>query len=116
MQLSTGLFTVGVASVALLLAIWAVVVAYRAQKYCYRNTAAKLSRKALTDLQVAVTENADSVTALYESLRKLRARITMRQHRVNGKSAADGIPDSRDDPDGYKRAMRLQLRKAGTLR
>lgn len=115
-MLSTQLFTIGLSISALLVAILAVYVAFRAQNYCYRNSAAKLSSKALTDLQVAVTENADSLTALHESLRKLRAKITMRQHRVNGKTPAGDIPDSRVDPDGYKRAMRLKLRQSGVVK
>lgn len=107
------LIALGVAGLALGIALFslgdgrkrAVAVA----NYVTKHNKASVSLKRMTDLEVQMTEISDSVTALHESLRKLRARITMRQHRAEPKNTADGIPDSKTDPDGWKRAMRIQL-------
>ena len=64
----------------------------------------------LSKIETELTEHADSIEALHESLRKLRSRVGMRENRA-AKGTTDGqIPDSKTDPAGYKRAMRLKLR------
>jgi len=85
-----------------------------ALKAVREGNAESLSLKRVTDLEASLTELTDSYEAVRVSLRKLRARITMRENR---ETPANGeLPDPRSDPDGYKRAMRLKLRESGALK
>jgi len=71
--------------------------------------------KKLTELEVELTEHADSIAAIHQSMKKLRARVGMRENRTKKNDGQAAIPDARADPAGYKRAMRLKLRAAGQL-
>lgn len=92
-------------SVACLLAALCAFFCFRCVKLSSQTTLKAYSRSKLAELETSLTELSDAYSALMESHRKLRARITMRQHRQNGASA-DSVPDWREDPAGYKRAMR----------
>ena len=71
----------------------------------------------LTDIEVTLTELTDSYDALLESHKKLRSRIGMRKTREDQKTPPNGAaPNPQTDPDGYKRAMRLELRAKGILK
>lgn len=104
-MLSTAI-AIGLAGLALILAAFAVILSVSTARHTRADTLAKLEESRLTQLETEMTELSDSNAAVRESLRKLRARITMRQHRQNG--AGDSEPDWRTDPDGFKRAMRLK--------
>ena len=65
--------------------------------------------KKLTSIETELTEHADSLAALHTSLKKLRARVGMRENRGRGRTSDAEIPDPTVDPAGYKRAMRLKL-------
>lgn len=73
-----------------------------------------LSLSKLAEIETQLTELTDAYDALLASHKKLRSRIGMRAHRAGKGTTDGGIPDSRDDPAGYKRAMRLKL-GAGSL-
>lgn len=94
-----------------LAALW---IAVRAAQYTHENTAAKISRSRIAELQSAVTELHDSYSALLDSHKKLRSRIGMRQLRerkqVDEPPIHDDVPDYRTDPAGYKREMRKKLK------
>lgn len=100
-----------------LCAFASVVTAYRAYKYSRdcaewmtKNNTRSASLKQMTDIQVELTEHADSIQALHTSLHKLRSRIGMRKLANERASASDdGVPDPNTDPDGYKRAMRAKM-------
>lgn len=88
--------------------------AVEALKTVQTENADSIGLRRLTELETSLTELTDSYEAVRTSLRKLRARITMRENRE--RPGNDGLPDPRDDPDGYKRAMRLKLRESGALK
>lgn len=115
-MLSTELSTI-LASIGVLIAGLAWLYAVKCWNFC-RETEEYLKKKAkdpspsmatLTQLECEMTELADSVAALHVSLRKLRARIGMRENRAAKGSTDSQIPDSTKDPAGYKRYMRLKL-------
>lgn len=65
----------------------------------------------LTKLEAELTEHTDSLEALHVMLRKLRARITMRDNREKKRNSESDIPDPLVDPVGYKTYMRAKLRQ-----
>lgn len=106
--------------IAILFAAIAWWYAYRCWDFC-RDTEEfiklqnkrSLSLSKLAEIETQITELTDSYDALLTSHKKLRSRIGMRANRAgNGKS---DVPDPREDPAGYKRAMRLKL-GAGQLK
>lgn len=114
-MLTTELSTI-LAALAVLFAAVSWWYAYRCWDFC-RDTEEfiklqnkrSLSLSKLTEIETQITELTDSYDALMTSHKKLRARIGMRANRAgNGRSESD-IPDAREDPAGYKRAMRLKL-------
>lgn len=123
MQLSTELSTI-LSVIALLIAAFAglytVSMAYKVWNWCldteeFVKELAKQrgpSVSTVTRIETDMTELKDSIEALHASLRKLRARIGMRENRASGGTTGGQIPDSATDPAGYKRAMRLKLRGA----
>jgi len=74
------------------------------------------SLKRVTQIEVELTELTDSLEAIHRSLKKLRARVGMRENRRRNTGGPDDIPDPVKDPAGYKTAMRLKLRGTGQLR
>lgn len=114
-MLSTVLFT-AVAFLCLCIAVWAFRIACHAVNCANEaiDIAQTKHQEALAEprllaIETEMTELTDAVVALRDSLRKLRSRITMRQHRVNGK-ADDGCPDFRTHPSEYKAYMRQKLK------
>lgn len=81
----------------------------RVVKWVRNNNKASVSLKRMSKLEAEMTDIVDSVASIHESLRKLRSRVGMRKVRADRENAADVIPDSKTDPAGYKRHMRLQL-------
>lgn len=100
--LSTGfaLFGAIIGTIAVFYAFWAA-------NFVVRNNKASITLAQLTKIQTELTEHADSIKSLHESLAKLRSRVGMRQLRE--KQNTDAIPDSKTDPQGWKNHMRLQL-------
>ena len=86
----------------------------RIRQFVAKKNARSLSLSKLADLEATLTELLDGYNALLESHKKLRSRIGMRENRR--KRANGEIPDPTTDPDGWKRAMRLQLRRDGILK
>ena len=73
------------------------------------NTASKSLAK-LTKIEAELTEHADSIASLHQTLHKLRSRVGMRELRQREKTqdiAAE--PDARTDPAGWKQHMRVKL-------
>ena len=86
----------------------------RIREFVRKKNARSLSLAKLADLEATLTELLDGYNALLESHKKLRSRIGMRENR---RRRANGeIPDPTQDPDGWKRAMRLQLKRDGILK
>jgi len=101
-------FSTIVSIFALLFAVVAVWYALRVAKFVVDNNKASTSLRALTEIQVELTEHADSIKALHGSLSKLRSRIGMRNLREKD-AAQDDMPDSKADPAAWKEAMRKKL-------
>lgn len=78
-------------------------------EFVSNQNAESLSLRRLAEIESSLTELTDAHHALYESNKKLRARITMRQNRAAKNGAGDDLPDPKTDPDGWKRAMRVRL-------
>lgn len=74
-----------------------------------------VSLRRIAELEATLTELSDAYAALLDSHKKLRSRISMRQLREKRGNGSD-IPDPASDPAGWKRAMRLQLRREGVLK
>lgn len=105
------------AGIGALIAVAAWATAYKAVRYasdacehCEKNNEASVSLRQMTALQVEMTEITDSVKSLHTSLHKLRSRIGMRDlaKRREGEQI-DALPDSKLDPEGWKREMRKRL-------
>ena len=116
MSISTELSTI-LSGFAILVAAIAWLYAYKSWDFC-RDTEqviVKLLKQGgpgmakLSKIEIELTEHTDSIEALHESLRKLRAKVGMRINRDAQKPTDSDIPDSAKDPAGYKRAMRLKL-------
>lgn len=95
---------------AIVIAMAAIVISANAIAWVKDNNAESLQLARLTDLETELTECTDSIAALHKSLAKLRSRVGMRENRAKKKANGfDECPDAREDPDGYKKFMRLQL-------
>jgi len=70
----------------------------------------------LSAIQAELTEHADSIAALHESLRKLRNKINMRINREDKKPSKEVEVDSIKDPALWKAITRDKLRKEGRLK
>ena len=122
MNLSTELPTI-LGCVAILFSALAWLYALKAWELC--NRMAKYldkirpdkppGAKRLTEIECELTELTDSLVAIHASMKKLRARVGMRENRAKKNDEQDGVPDPVADPGGYKRAMRLKLRSTGQL-
>ena len=105
------------AGVACLFALAAWVTSMRAVRYssdaaefCQKNNKASVSLKKMTALEIEMTEITDSVGSLHTSLHKLRSRVGMRELAARkAKEQSDELPDSKTDPEGWKREMRKRL-------
>lgn len=113
--LSTWLLT-GSTLVTLCIALWAIRIAVYSAKlaqFCQEelDDRSKLGPKEaeFAQLQVDMTDLADKVGGIGESVRKLRSRQGMRKHRAALANGDDSAPDWRTDPAGYKAYMRKQL-------
>jgi hypothetical protein len=116
-MLSTGDIALGVAGLALLLSIYAVLYARAAvaaaiDEYDAADRRAP-SLKHVAALQTELTELKDSYDTVITSLKKLRSRVGMRELRDRGEVQPDGMPPS-DSPD-WKKQARIALAKAGKL-
>lgn len=75
-----------------------------------------VSLKAIAGIETQLTDLYDAHHALFDSHKKLRSRIGMRELRQKRRNAdepdetLDEIPDPKKDPEGWKRAMRARLR------
>lgn len=63
----------------------------------------------LTDIQTELTEHADAIAQLNKTLKTLRSRIGMREHRARKTANGSDIPDAKDDPEAWKAYMRRKL-------
>ena len=123
-MLSTDLSTISLvlAGLALVVSLACAVVVGRgveysraAWRFVQNENAESLQLRQLAELQTGLTELHDAYQALYDSHKKLRSRIGMRElrekRRSNGTDAdAPGdLPDPQKDPDGWKKAMRAKL-------
>lgn len=99
------MFSTAAAYFALILSVISCFASYRAVWFALklRRELATPSRLAQVDAEIA--ELTDSVASLSKTMKKLAGRQAMRDHRAKSNGS---VPDSRDDPDGYKRAMRLR--------
>jgi len=122
MDLSTELPTI-LGCVAILFSALAWLYALKAWSFCV-DTEEYLKKirpdsppgaKRLTEIECELTELTDSLVAIHTSMKKLRARVGMRENRSKKNGGDAAIPDAATDPAGYKRAMRLKLRAAGQL-
>lgn len=119
-MLSTGLLALVVVLLVVnaVLALWIAAI----QRFC-KNAVAfienqnkrSVSLARIAEVEATLTDLSDSYASLLAAHKKLRSRITMRANRAKAENGAD-IPDARTDPDGWKRAMRLQLRQQGLLK
>lgn len=109
------LFTNIAAGLALCISVFAVVVAIRTVNWVNTHNKSSLTLAKLTGIEVELTCQADSIVQLTTGMKKLRARFTMRDRRLKQKTNGDDLPDPAVDPDGWKRAMRLQLKADGRL-
>ena len=101
---------------AILASVFAFLIANQARRFVWTQNKRSVGLKRLTEIETELTEAVDSIQSLHDSLRKLRARVGMREARAAKAANGSGIPDSTDDPAGYKRAMRLKLRSEGKMR
>lgn len=99
-------FTLAVAVFSLLVGIFALISCIRLANYVGRVVIPRAKKADVAALSAELTDLRDAYESLLASHKKLRARITMRQHRANGKDPDTDVPDWRTDPQGYKRAMR----------
>lgn len=82
----------------------------KALDYCINNNKTSTSLKKMTELEVEMTEITDSVKSIHTSLHKLRSRIGMRDlAKRREEEQIDALPDSKLDPEGWKREMRKRL-------
>lgn len=95
--------------IALVVALLSVWYAVAAMKYMQQYNKSSVTLRELTKLQTELTEHADSIAHLHESLAKLRSRVGMRKLREKNKDNGDGLPDSKTDPEAWKAAMRLRI-------
>lgn len=98
----------------LVASLFCVIYAVRAARYSAQCTdwmvqhnTSSASLKQLAEIQTELTDQADTISVLSSSMKKLRSRIGMRELRAKG--GDNEIPDSKTDPDGYKRFMRQKL-------
>ena len=80
-----------------------------ALKYVRRYNKSSVTLRHLTKLETELTEHADSIAALNDTLHKLRSRVSMRTLRDKKKDNGDDLPDAKTDPEGWKAAMRLRI-------
>ena len=99
----------GLSVLALFISILSMSASVRAFRQASIRNLRLTSVKRVTAIEAELTEIVDSISALHDTLKKLRSRISMRNLRAKQSGDGDDIPDSRVDPDGWKRAMRLRL-------
>ena len=73
------------------------------------NNSRSVSLAKMAYVEASLSELTDAYDALLSSHKKLRSRIGMRAVREGAEAARQAIPDPKDDPAGYKKAMRLKL-------
>lgn len=106
-------FPTYLSSAALLVALLALIFSVAARRYaaeCYQfvreSNKRSMTLKQLTEIQVELTEHADSIASILKSMHKLRSRIHART--LNEKKP-DGAPDPKTDPADWKRYMNAQF-------
>jgi hypothetical protein len=114
-MLSTGLCTVS-AGIALLLAVFAVFLSWKAVRIAVAGSAASVAVQKLTRIEADLTDTHELIDGLRESLHKMRSRAGMQRLRDERQVERDALPpDSLTDPAGYKRAIRAKLVTQGKL-
>lgn len=123
-MLSTDLSTIALAlaGVAFVMSVISAIAAARALSFAQdavtwvqTNNADSISLRQMAEVQTQLTELLDAHQTLYDSHKKLRSRIGMREMREKRRSeSGDGkvpgdVPDPQTDPEGWKRAMRIKL-------
>ncbi len=95
---------------ALLFSLISLLYAVHCKKTLEERNARSVSLREIAVLSEEVTNLGDAYASMLASHKKLRSRIGMREKRARDATQnGSEIPDPRDDPDGYKRAMRLKL-------
>lgn len=93
-------------ALALICAVGAFVFALVAVRITTEKNARSLSLKRMTKLEAEMTDIADALQAVRESMHKLRSRTNMRNLRANGKSDDSGEPS---DPEQWRVWARRQF-------
>jgi len=88
--------------------------------YVHTQNKNAVSLRRIAELDAAVTELTDAYSALYESNKKLRARIGMRSVREKRKAAENGVDSDVIPADeagrlAYKKRLRAELKAKGQL-
>jgi len=90
-------------------------VAYRAEKYAEGmgewmslNNEKSLTMKGISEINLQLADHDDLLHSTIASLKRLHSRSGMRELREKRKVNPE-VPDPREDPEGWKRAMRLKL-------
>lgn len=78
-----------------------------ALRYVTEENKRSVSLRKMAEVESSLTDLTDAYDALMASHKKLRSRIGMRELREKRKD--DEVPDPKDDPEGFKREMRLRL-------
>lgn len=90
--------------------------AMRCRMYCdsvlewvqNENEASKVLKQ-LTEHEATLTDHQDLIASLNSTMKTLRSRIGMRELRARKTNSGSEIPDSKEDPEGWKRYMRAKL-------
>lgn len=121
-ELSTAVVVLCISTLCFCVAITAWIM--KISRYCHEvmdwvqvHNAKSLSLSRIAELEASHTELLDAHHATAESLRKLRARITMRQNRekrANGAESDTGPPPADEgERSRYKKQLRDAARKQG---
>ena len=93
---------------ALVFAVVAVMYAISAVKFVRTYNKKSVALAKLAELEAELTDQADAISQVNSSLKKLRSRITMRQRREDESNSSD-VPDASKDPEAWKQHMRQQI-------
>lgn len=127
---STELFTIlacTLAACGVCASVWTAIRQIRSEKYCKSCTEfvelsnkRSLSLRRIAEVEATLTELLDSYEALRVSHRKLRSRLTMREHRQEGKKSQDEVDLTSPPVDevaraSYKKALRDKAKASKLL-
>lgn len=100
----------GLTIVALFISMLSMRGSMRAYREASIRNVKLVSMKRLTAIETELTEIVDSMSAMHDSLKKLRSRIGMRNLRARRSGGDDDLPDSVTEPQAYKAEMRRRLK------